>query len=120
MELAVNVVQIVIALGIFNVWILRFNKPTAWRGGGAGSMEEEFAVYGLPAWSEGRFGFLKLALAAALIAGVWLPGLTPPAAVGLALLMLGAVVMHVKVRDPVRKSLPAFSLLVLSSIVAFA
>jgi hypothetical protein len=32
--------------------------------------------------------------------------------------MLGAVAMHVKVKDPLTKSLPALSLLVLSLIVA--
>ncbi len=118
MELAANIAQIVIALGIANVWILRFRKATPWRGGTAGTMEEEFAVYGLPAWSVRVIGSLKLLLAAALIAGVWVPGLTQPAAIGLAVLMLGAVAMHVKVRDPLMRSLPALTLLVLSGAVA--
>ena len=119
MELAANIFQIVIALGIFNVWLLRYGRPTTWRGGSAGNMKEEFAVYGLPGWSVNVIGALKLLLAAALIAGGWIPGLTRPAAIGLAVLMLGAVAMHVKVQDPLQKSLPAFTLLVLSSVVAF-
>ena len=32
-------IQIIIAASIFNVWILRFGKPTSWRGGGAKSMK---------------------------------------------------------------------------------
>jgi hypothetical protein len=32
--------------------------------------------------------------------------------------MLGAVIMHVKVKDPLRKSLPAFTMLVLATFVA--
>ena len=120
MELAVTICQIVIALGIFNVWLLRFNRSTPWRGGTAGNMEEEFAVYGLPAWTVKVIGLLKLLFAAGLIAGVWIPEVTRPSAVGLAVLMLGAVAMHVKVRDPARKSLPAATLLVLSLFVAVA
>jgi hypothetical protein len=34
--------------------------------------------------------------------------------------MLGAVLMHLKVKDPLKKALPAFSLLVLSVIVILA
>ena len=45
METAVLVIQIVIALGIFNVWALRFGKATGWRGGSAATMKEEFEIY---------------------------------------------------------------------------
>jgi len=120
METAVLVIQIVIALGIFNVWVLRFGKPTGWRGGSAANMKEEFEIYGLPAWSISAVGFLKLLFAACLIAGIWFPILVRPAAIGIAILMLGAVVMHIKVKDPARKSLPALTMLVLSVLVAVA
>ena len=53
-----------------------------------------------------------------LIVGVWVPHLTVPAAGGMAALMLGAVLMHAKVKDPVKKTLPAFTMLVLSLLVA--
>jgi len=118
MSLFIVICQLVIALGIFNVWLLRSGKATAWRGGEARTMKEEFEVYGLPAWFMKAVGFLKLFLALLLIAGIWFPAVTTPAAIGMALLMLGAVVMHFKIGDPVKKSLPAFTLLVLSTIVA--
>ncbi|MGD8439253.1 MAG: DoxX family protein [Holophagae bacterium] len=119
MDTAVTVIQLVIALGIVNVWLLRFRKPTQWRGGAATNMTDEFATYGLPAWSVPLIGFLKLACAAALVAGIWVPVLVRPAAIGLAVLMLGALAMHVKVNDPVKKSVPAATMLVLCLIVAF-
>ena len=119
MATVVMVIQVVIALGILNVWFLRFGKATAWRGGDATNMKEEFQVYGLPSWFVGVVGFLKVLCAAALIAGIWLPSVTKPAAIGLAVLMLGAFAMHLKVKDPLQKSLPAISLLVLCLIVAF-
>jgi hypothetical protein len=62
---------------------------------------------------------VKLLLAVLLVAGIWFPAVTQPAAIGMAVLMLGAVVMHVKVKDPPKKSLPAFTMLVLSLVVAF-
>ena len=116
----VLVAQVVAALGIMNVWLLRPQKATAWRGGEATNMREEFAVYGLPEWFMFAVGLLKLTFAALLIAGVWFPAVTKPAALGLGALMLAAVVMHLKVGDPLRKSLPAFTVLILCVVIALA
>ncbi len=118
METLKIVCQLVIALGIVNVWILRFGKETIWRGGVARNMTEEFTVYGLPVWFMRTIGALKLSLAALLIAGIWFPALTLPAAVGMAALMLGAIAMHFKVSDPPQRSLPALSMLAMSIVVA--
>jgi hypothetical protein len=63
-------------------------------------------------------GFLKITLGLCLIAGLWVSGITRPAAIGVAVLMIGAVAMHVKVKDPLRSSLPAMTLLVLALVVA--
>jgi hypothetical protein len=118
MQNIVIIGQVVIALGIANVWLVRSGKVTAYRGGEARTMQEEFAVYGLPPWSVWSIGALKLALAAALVVGIWIPELVRPAAIGMAVLMLGAVAMHVKVRDPLLKALPAAGMLALSVFVA--
>ena len=115
METVALICQILIALGIVNVWLLRPGKSTAWRGGGARTMKEEFAVYGLPGWAMVLVGLLKLLFAAGLIAGIWIPALTIPSAAGIGVLMLGAVAMHFKVHDPPKKSLPAFTMFILYS-----
>ncbi|MBT8196118.1 MAG: DoxX family protein [Ignavibacteria bacterium] len=112
-------IQVIIAVSIFNVWILRFGKPTNWRGGTAKNMKEEFNTYGLPLWFMNLIGFLKLTLAALLIAGIWLPSVIMPAATGMTILMLGAIIMHIKVKDPPLKSLPAFTFLILSLVLIF-
>jgi hypothetical protein len=114
MEILVQICQIVVGCGLLNVWLLRFNKATAYRGGKASSMLEEFAAYGLPAWSCYLVGFLKVASAFALLAGLLYPVLILPAASIVAALMAGAIVMHLKVADPFKKSLPAISMLALS------
>lgn len=110
--------QVVIALGILNVWIFRFDRATGWRGGDASNMREEFAMYGLPPWSMGVVGLAKLALAVALIVGIWFPQVAVYAAIGMAVLMAGAVAMHLRVGDRLRKSVPALTLLVMSLLVA--
>ena len=107
------ILQIAAALGLLNVWLLRFNRRTAFRGGDAASMPEEFALYGLPAWSAYAVGILKVGSALALIAGIWFQALVFPAAVLICVLMLGALGMHARIRDPLRKSLPALVMLVL-------
>jgi H+/Cl- antiporter ClcA len=107
-------IQVIIAVSIFNVWIIRFGKPTSWRGGTAKSMKEEFEAYVLPLWFMKLIGFLKLSLASLLIVGIFVPALMTPAAIGMAVLMLGAIAMHIKVKDAPLKSLPAFTFLILS------
>lgn len=118
MEWVVNACQLIIGLGLLSVWLLRSEKPTMWRGGNAKNMREEFAVYGLSPGFMKMVGFLKVSLGLCLIIGLWVPNITRPAAIGVAALMLGAVAMHVKVKDPLRSSLPAFTLLVLAIVVA--
>jgi hypothetical protein len=114
MDILPKIFQVVVALGIFNVWIIRFGKSTNWRGGGAKNLTEEFATYGLPRWFMVVTGCLKLTFASLLIAALWIPGLAAVAGSGIAVLMFGAVLMHAKVRDPLRKSAPAATMLALS------
>lgn len=110
-------IQLLIAVSIFNVWILRFSKSTSWRGGAAKNMKEEFELYGLPQWFMWLIGILKLTLATLLIVGIFVPALIEPAAIGMAVLMLGAIIMHIKVKDSLIKSFPAFTFLVLSIVL---
>ena len=77
-------------------------------------MREEFAVYGLPEWFRYLIGTLKIGSALCLIAGLWLRFLVFPSALLIAILMLGALAMHVKIRDPLKKSVPALVMLALS------
>lgn len=114
-----TVAQFLLAFGIFNVWLVRFGKSTNWRGGNAKDMRTEFEVYGLPQWFMFLIGAAKVILACCLIAGFWFPEITRPAAICLAALMLGAVTMHIKVGDPLIKSLPALIMFAMSIFVAF-
>lgn len=114
-----NILQIVIALGLLNVWILRFNKETAYRGGVAKTLKEEFAQYHLPVWSCYVVGFLKVTSALFLIAGVWIPELVIPFSILILFLMLSAVTMHIMIRDPILKIMPALTLLLMSGATVY-
>jgi hypothetical protein len=111
MQRLTQILQVIVALGLLNVWLLRFQESTAYRGGRAHNLREEFVAYGLPSWSLYAVGGLKLGAAAALLAGLWLPALVAPAALLLCLLMLGALYMHLKINDSMKKSIPALGML---------
>jgi len=113
MDTIQHLLQLIAGLGILNVWLLRYNQGTAYRGGTAADMKTEFAHYGLPNWSVYLIGGLKITAALALILGVYFESLITPFASLLALLMLGALLMHLKVKDPFKKSIPALVMLVL-------
>lgn len=117
MKIVSLIIQLTVALGLLNVWLLRFNRPTPYRGGFSKSMPEEFAAYGLPVWVLWMVGALKVASALCLIAGVWIPSLVVPATALIATLMLGAILMHFRVRDPLLKSVPAGTVLALTAFI---
>jgi uncharacterized membrane protein HdeD (DUF308 family) len=110
--------QIIVGLGILNVWLIRANLSTGYRGGDAKNLREEFATYGLPSWFFYLIGVLKISCALALLAGIWLPVLVIPGAVGLAVLMAGAFTMHLKVKDPFKKAWPSLAMLAMSLLIA--
>lgn len=110
--------QLIVALGILNVWIVRSGKMTPFRGGDAMNLREEFAVYQLPFWAMCVVGVLKVGLALALLAAVWIHSLAQRAAIALGFLMLGAFVMHLKVKDPIKKALPSIAVLAMCAAIA--
>lgn len=117
MEWIKDILQVVAGLGLLNVWLLRFKQNTRYRGKSATSMKEEFAAYGLSESFMWLVGFLKLSSAAGLLLGLVVPSLVVPAASLLVVLMLGAVAMHLKVKDPLSKSVPAVVMLLMAILI---
>lgn len=115
-----TVLQVIVALGLLNVWLLRFNKTTQYRGANAKNLKEEFKAYGLPGWFVYFIGALKIGSALALLAGIWIPALVLPAAALVVLLMLGALAMHFKVGDPMMKSMPAGLMLMMGVVITLS
>lgn len=123
-----NIIQIIIKIGIglsiLNVWLVNRDKDTPWRAKNANSMQEEFAIYGLSKNMMIIVGTLKCLCAVLLLISIFYPSNVFPSvewigAAGIALLMAGAISMHFKVGDPLKKSLPAAIFLVLSIALLF-
>jgi len=119
MEYVLIALQLIVALSLLNVWLIQSGKPTKWRGGNAKNIVEEFKVYGLPIWMCYLIGILKVAGALMLIAAIWIPEVLKPAAIGLAVLLFGSIIMHFKIKDPLYKSFPAFMFLLICLFLAF-
>lgn len=99
--------QIVIALSICFVWIVRYDN-----------IVREFKQYGIPDLLRNLVGASKIALSTLLIAGIWYPKLVLVPALLIAFLMLCAQAAHVKVKNPLLKFVPSALLLILSLFVA--
>lgn len=118
MDLLRIILQVVVGLGILNVWLVRANWATGYRGGDAKTLKEEFATYGLPGWFYYLVGTMKIVCALAILAGIWFPLLATLGGAGLAVLMAGAFSMHLKVKDPFSKAIPSLVMLAMSLAIA--
>lgn len=103
--------QVIVALTILNVWLLRANKETPFRGASAKSLSEEFQEYGLSKRAFAVTSIVKPMLAVSMLVAIFFPVLTKPTTIALAFFMLGALYMHFRVRDKLTKYLPALSVL---------
>lgn len=107
LELLTRVLEVVVGLGLLNVWLLRARSATSYRGGDAKTLRQEFAAYGLPVSAFYVVGTLKVAAGLILLSALFLPMPARLAATVVAGLMVGALAMHIKVKDPASKSVPA-------------
>ncbi|SHJ11675.1 DoxX family protein [Aquimarina spongiae] len=110
--------KLIVGLSILNVWVINPKKATKWRGGNATNIVEEFHLYGLPTWFCFFVGFLKISLAVLLIASIWFPRVQEIASLGLAVLLLGSIIMHFRVKDALYKSYPAFIFMIMCLVIA--
>ena len=108
-----TLLQLVVGLGLLNVWLVRAGSETEYRGGEARTLREEFAAYGLPDIAFYVVGGLKITAGVVLIAGVWIDLPVRLAAGVVAVLMIGALAMHLKVGDPMKRSVPALLVLLM-------
>ena len=120
LENLASVFQVIVGLGLLNVWLIRAGNATAYRGGDAQNLKEEFATYGLPSAVFYIVGGLKIVSGVLLLAGLAFAPVVAPAAAVVAILMAGALTMHLKVGDPASKSVPATLMLLMSAAICAA
>lgn len=97
--------KIVIASSIFFVWVIRYDN-----------IIKEFKEYNLPDSLRDFVGILKLSFAFMLMNSNNM--IVSIGAIGIAVLMLAAVITHVRVSNPFFKMIPSLCLLVLSGFIA--
>jgi hypothetical protein len=83
----------------------------------ADKMEAELGRLGLSTGLIRLIGTLEISGAAGLVIGLWIGPLGITAAIGLTLLMIGAVIYHIKARDTAKNTMAPLILLVLSATV---
>ena len=102
-----NSAQIVIALSVCFVWIVRFDN-----------IVKEFKQYGISDLTRNLVGATKIALSTLLITGIWYESLVLVPALLMAFLMVCAQIAHIRAKNPWFKFVPSFILLILSLFVA--
>lgn len=110
------ILSLIISLTILNVWLIRFDSNSIYRGGEAKNMIQEFEEYGFNENIVYIVGFLKVSAALVLLLGIYYNKLVFPATLTISLFMIFAVIMHFKVSDELIKFMPS-SILLFSSLV---
>lgn len=110
------IIKSIILISILRVWLINRENSTPYRGGGADSMREEFNQYGMNKSMMWTVGILKMLAAIILFASAFVyPTIFEPiGAYTIAALMAGAIVMHLKIGDGFKRSMPALVFLILS------
>ena len=118
-EYIILALKIIIGISIINVWLVQPNKSSKWRGGDATTIIEEFNVYGLSNTFYKIIFVIKVGLAILLLISIKYDFLTLYSSIGLAILLGGSILMHVKIKDPLFKSFPAFLFLVMNLTILY-
>ena len=102
----IEVLQVITASSILFVWVVRYENIIT-----------EFKQYQLPIWLRDMVGIIKISLAIMLLIGVYDEKYKTLGSSGLILLMLAALLTHIKVKNPPYKALPSLTLLTFSSLI---
>ena len=106
LDILIELIKIVSSVAIFFVWVVRYEN-----------IRKEFDDYNLPTWLRDLTGILKLSFA-------WMLHFSDPIIVvagssGITLLMLSAVVTHVRLKSNFRDYIASVTMLLLSIIILY-
>jgi hypothetical protein len=103
----VELAKILVFSSVLFVWVVRYKN-----------IVEEFKIYNYPEWLRDLVGIMKLSFVVMLMrADVFFVKF---GAIGIMILMLAAIVTHLKVKNPFPKMLPAMVLFSLCSFILFS
>lgn len=102
----IELTKIIVFSSVLFVWVIRYNN-----------IKEEFRSYNYPEWLRDLVGIIKICSVIMIMGENTL--LVTIGSVGILVLMLGAMVTHLRVKNPFHKMLPSIVLFILSSIIFF-
>ncbi|MCR8659803.1 DoxX family protein [Paenibacillus endoradicis] len=79
---------------------------------------DTFTHLGLPQWFRVATGWIALLGVVGLIIGFWYEGVLAISALWIACIMIGAVLFHIRTKDPINKIIPAAILMLLALVLA--
>ena len=106
-EILIEALKIVAAVAVFFVWVVRYDN-----------IKKEFKKFGFPSWFRDMVGILKISFTFMLHStnnDTILLG-----SVGIVSLMIGAILTHVKVKNPITEMFPAISMLSIGLLILFS
>lgn len=109
----------VVSLTIINVWLVRFDQATQYRGGNASDIFSEFTAYGLSLNMVYIVGTVKVLAALLLLVSIFYKKFEFAPLFTIAGLMTAAVYFHFSIGDALIKALPAALMLLICSAIYF-
>ena len=106
LDILIELIKIVSSIAIFFVWVVRYEN-----------IRKEFNDYNLPTWLRDLTGILKLSFAWMLHSSD--PIIVVAGASGITLLMLAAVVTHVRLKSTFRRYIASVTMLLLSITILY-
>ena len=99
-----EVLRVVVMASVLFVWVVRYEN-----------IIKEFKQYNLPDWLRDLVGILKISFVIMLNSDD--TPLVVLGASGIVILMIAALITHIKIKNSISKMLPAFSLMLMSSAI---
>ena len=100
----ISALKIITFVTVFFVWVVRYKN-----------IKEEFLHYNLPNWIRDPVGILKISFTLMIQSSE--NKVVVIGASGIAILMVAAIITHMRVKNPVFKILPAFIMFSISLII---
>jgi hypothetical protein len=102
----IELAKVLVFVSVLFVWVIRYSN-----------IVEEFKFYQYPNWLRDLVGILKISCAVVLMGQDLF--LVKTGAIGIMILMLAAMMTHVKVKSPFPKMLPSLTLFLFCSFIFF-
>ena len=105
-ENSIEALKIIVTVSILFVWFIRYDN-----------IKREFIEYGYATWFRDFIGILKISFSIMLHSGESV--VVAIGSIGIALLMLGAVFTHIRVKSEFRRYIASVSMLLITSFIAY-